>query len=343
MLKLNGGVYVAAAPSIWLPQRHRRRRQGRRAPEIFSPAFGNKTFKPARNNIKWSIENRFVGASVGGTAVKSNRRSNRVAQPEFQLSGRDFAFTPDGKMEGPQAAASSEIHSTISAAASFAATRPGPPRGPGERRYLARNPALLIPSALTSIAVGDAGPVFRTSPVEQWRVTRTQMRISGAATGPIEFGGKKSPAISPPPLASPSTAGAHSRTATASSSATASNPSVHRKTRSSPNGATFSRTRQPRQRILTSTDTLFPPGQLRQHRRRALHLRHGPRLHRTPRVDPRKPQAEPEPQHRFFARPHLAREQKDFCATWQNHLLANAATAEPPVDAPCNASTAGGA
>jgi putative heme-binding domain-containing protein len=60
-----------------------------------------------------------------------------------------------------------------------------------EDRYLARNPAASAPSSRLSIAAdGPQAEVFRTSPIEPWRIVRTRLRVTGAATGPVEGGGR---------------------------------------------------------------------------------------------------------------------------------------------------------
>ena len=60
-----------------------------------------------------------------------------------------------------------------------------------EDRYLARNPSVIAPGARLSIAAdGPQAEVFRTSPIEPWRIVRTRLRVTGAATGPVEGGGR---------------------------------------------------------------------------------------------------------------------------------------------------------
>lgn len=62
-----------------------------------------------------------------------------------------------------------------------------------EERYAGRNPFYSMPRALVEIAAdGGAAPVFRISPDEPWRVIRTQWRVSGLVSGPIEGGGRPS-------------------------------------------------------------------------------------------------------------------------------------------------------
>jgi len=55
-------------------------------------------------------------------------------------------------------------------------------------RYLGRNPYLAPPSPRVRIwKYGST--IFRTSPLEPWRVVRTEMRVRGVFSGPIEGGG----------------------------------------------------------------------------------------------------------------------------------------------------------
>jgi putative heme-binding domain-containing protein len=59
-----------------------------------------------------------------------------------------------------------------------------------EEQYLSRNPFQSIISARRSIAAdGPQAAVFRSSPIEAWRIARTTMRLAGDAPGPIEGGG----------------------------------------------------------------------------------------------------------------------------------------------------------
>lgn len=60
-----------------------------------------------------------------------------------------------------------------------------------EERYLARNPYQSVVSARRSIASdGPQAEVYRISPIEAWRIARTNMRVNGEAPGPIEGGGR---------------------------------------------------------------------------------------------------------------------------------------------------------
>lgn len=60
-----------------------------------------------------------------------------------------------------------------------------------EDRYAARAPGVPAPASRRSIAVdGPQAEVYRTSPIEPWRLVRTRLRVSGLVRGPVEGGGR---------------------------------------------------------------------------------------------------------------------------------------------------------
>jgi putative membrane-bound dehydrogenase-like protein len=62
-----------------------------------------------------------------------------------------------------------------------------------EARYGERNPFYNMPAALVDIPLdGPAAEVYRISPEEKWRVIRTQWRVAGQVSGPVESGGRAS-------------------------------------------------------------------------------------------------------------------------------------------------------
>ena len=253
-----GGVLVAAAPSIYYFKDTDGDGKADVKQELFT-GFGRQNVQALVNNIKWSIENRFVCAS-GGNGGKI-RSLLKVELPELSLSGRDFAFLPSGECEA--LTGGGQFGNTFDDfGRRFVCSNSNQSRHIVlEERYLKRNPFLLVPSAVANIASdGDAGPVFRTSPVEQWRILRTQQRLTGESPGLIEFGGKVAGYFT-------SATGITVYRGTALGAGyygslfigdVASNL-VHRKTLT-PNGATFRADRvDVGSEFLTSTDTLFRP------------------------------------------------------------------------------------
>jgi putative membrane-bound dehydrogenase-like protein len=62
-----------------------------------------------------------------------------------------------------------------------------------DNRYAGRNPLVVMPPSLVDIGVdGPAAEVYRISAEEQWRVIRTNWRVAGVVSGPVEGGGRSS-------------------------------------------------------------------------------------------------------------------------------------------------------
>ena len=185
----NGGILVADAPDLhWykdtdgdgLANEHK----------ILFTGFGVGNVQGLVNSFNWGLDNRIYGSSSssGGELTKPSD----PAVPPLPLRGRDFAIEPRGM--------------------TLAATSGGAQHGLSmndwgdrfvchnsdhiqqimvEDHYLARNPYLAAPSPRASIAAdGPQADVFRTSPVEPWRIVRTRLRVKGIIPGGVEGGGR---------------------------------------------------------------------------------------------------------------------------------------------------------
>ncbi|MFP6582320.1 MAG: PVC-type heme-binding CxxCH protein [Candidatus Hydrogenedentota bacterium] len=187
----DGGVYAAVPPDIW----YFKDTDGDNRADILEKVytgFGLGNVQGLLNSFNWGMDNRIHGAtsSSGGTIT-------RVDVPDTKpvaVGGRDFSFDPTTR--------------------DFRATSGGGQHGltfdlEGNKlichnsdhlmmvmyrdRYIARNPYLAAPRARMSIAVdGPQADVFRTSPVEPWRIVRTRLRVKGIVPGPVEGGGTAS-------------------------------------------------------------------------------------------------------------------------------------------------------
>lgn len=152
--------------------------------------FGTSNVQGLLNSFRWGLDQRIhVACSSAGGQV---RRPDQTEDQAVEIRGRDLAFDPDTM--------------------AFTLTSGGAQHGMGfddwgrkftcsnsdhlqqvmyEDRYIARNRYLAAPSARVSIAKdGPQAPVFRTSPVEPWRIVRTRLRVDGKVPGPIEGGGR---------------------------------------------------------------------------------------------------------------------------------------------------------
>jgi putative membrane-bound dehydrogenase-like protein len=186
----DGGIFVGNAPDIlYLKDTNGDGKADGSERKVVFTGFARTNVQGLLNSFHWGLDGRIYGSasSTGGQITRPGSPG-----PPLNLSGRDFAFDP--KTLEIQATTGGGQHgmtfdrwgnrfvchnSDHLQAIVF------------EERYLARNPYQSIVSARRSIAVdGPQAAVFRSSPVEAWRVARTNLRLAGLAPGPIEGGGR---------------------------------------------------------------------------------------------------------------------------------------------------------
>jgi putative membrane-bound dehydrogenase-like protein len=184
----DGGIFVGNAPHILYLKDADGDGKADEQRVVYS-GFNRSNVQGLLNSFQWGLDNRIYG-SASTTGGRINRHGSK--KPMLDLSGRDFAFDPrtldiEATTGGGQHGMTFDCwgdrfvchNSDHLQAIVF------------EERYLARNPYQSIVSARRSIAAdGPQAEVFRASPVEAWRVARTNMRLAGQAPGPIEGGGR---------------------------------------------------------------------------------------------------------------------------------------------------------
>src|SRR5688572_24006001 len=159
------------------------------------------------NSFNWSLDNRIHGATSfnGGKVkrvdspfvrewLKSSGVTNFLPATVLDLRGRDFSFDPRTLEMRAESGGGQHGMSFDNRGRKFVCSNSSHLQTlMYEERYAARNPYSSLPRALVDIAVdGGAAPVFRISPDEPWRVIRTQWRVSGLVSGPVEGGGRPS-------------------------------------------------------------------------------------------------------------------------------------------------------
>lgn len=188
-----GGVYVADAPNLFfLKDTDGDNRADVR--EVVYTGFGKSNVQGLVNSFLWGLDNRIHGAtsSSGASLTPGKAKPDEKAAAPLDLRGRDFAF--DSRTRAIEAESGGGQHG-----ASFDRW--------GRRfvcsnsdhlqlvmfddRYLARNPYFAAPSPRASIAAdGPQADVFRSSPIEPWRIVRTRLRVKGVVPGIVEGGGR---------------------------------------------------------------------------------------------------------------------------------------------------------
>ena len=182
-----GGLFVGDAPNLYY---FRDEDQDGKAEtkKVVLTGFGTSNVQGLMNSFRWGLDNR-IHIACSSAAGKVGRPGS---DQRIEVRGRDLAFNPDtfeieltsgGGQHGMVfddwgrkfvSSNSNHIQQVMY-----------------EDHYLKRNPYLKAPPARISIAAdGPQAEVYRTSPVEPWRIVRTRLRVGGVVPGPVEGGGR---------------------------------------------------------------------------------------------------------------------------------------------------------
>lgn len=185
----NGGVFVADAPDILYLKDADGDGKAEIRKRVFT-GFGVHNVQGLLNSFHWGLDNRIhgTGSSCGGQITVID---NPDAKP-VNINGRDFSFDPRTLDFRAESGGAQHGMTFDDFGRKFVCSNSDHcQQVMYEDRYAARNPLLAAPGARVSIATdGPQAEVFRTSPVEPWRVVRTRLRVSGTVPGPIEGGGR---------------------------------------------------------------------------------------------------------------------------------------------------------
>ena len=189
----DGGLFVGDAPDVWYFKDTDGDGRADEKKHVFT-GFGTSNVQGLLNCFRWGLDNKIhlaTGSIGGDIRIMSGPKFDPNAKP-VNCRGRDIAFDPRTyEFELTSGAAQHGMcfddwgHKFVSSNSNHIQ------QVMYEDRYIARNPYLTAPDARVSIAAdGPQAEVFRTSPVEPWRIIRTQLRVSGAVKGAVEGGGR---------------------------------------------------------------------------------------------------------------------------------------------------------
>ena len=192
LLCYDGGLFVATQPDLI----YCKDTDGDGKADVCETVFtGFDTSNPnaCPNSLRWGLDGRVhVMTSTSGGLIRSLRHERMTGETvrPVQMRGRDFSFDPRTGQLRPESGGS-QFGMTFDAwGRKFESSNSAPiEMVMYEDRYIARNPYLVAPPARVPIWT-DGATVYRTSPTEPWRAVRTEMRISGSFSGPVEGGGK---------------------------------------------------------------------------------------------------------------------------------------------------------
>jgi putative membrane-bound dehydrogenase-like protein len=184
-----GGVLVADAPDIfYLKDTDGDGRADERKLLFTGLHFSN--VQGLVNSFQWGLDNR-IYAAISGSGAELKKADDDQARP-VSLRGRDIAIEPRSWTFTPVSGGAQHGSSFDDWGNRFVCSNSDHLQQiMYEDRYLARNPYLAAPSPRRSIAAdGPQADVFRTSPVEPWRIVRTRLRATGVVPGIVEGGGR---------------------------------------------------------------------------------------------------------------------------------------------------------
>lgn len=191
----DGGIFVAAAPDLWyFKDTDGDGRADLR--ELVLRGFSTSNPNALPGSLRWGLDSRIHGmtSTAGGLleAVKWNKAHPDAKAPPVQARGRDFSIDPHTGQLRLESGGAQFGMTYDNWGCKFESSNSVPiEMVMYEDRYIARNPFLAAPSARQRIWV-HGSTIYRTSPPEPWRVVRTEMRVKGVFSGPVEGGGTAS-------------------------------------------------------------------------------------------------------------------------------------------------------
>lgn len=188
----DGGVFVGAAPDIFYCKDTDGDGKADVQRKVYSGFGKDHAGEGMINCFRWGPDNQFyVSAGTDGGQVS---RIGDKTKPPLSMRRRTFVFDPrtlhydytsGGGQHGMCLDDWGRIFASSNSEPSFLALY--------DERYLARNPYVSAPPAMETIStIPEDRKLYRMSPVENWRILRTQLRVAGRARGPVEGNGTAS-------------------------------------------------------------------------------------------------------------------------------------------------------
>lgn len=156
--------------------------------QIVLTGFGTSNVQGLLNSFRWNLDNQIEIAcsSAGGTVQRPGETES------VNVRGRDLTFDPRSFEFALTSAAAQHGMCFDDWGRKFVSSNSDHlQQVMYEDRYIGRNKYVAAPPARISIAAdGPQAEVYRSSPVEPWRIVRTRLRKSGTVPGVVEGGGR---------------------------------------------------------------------------------------------------------------------------------------------------------
>ncbi len=186
----DGGLFVGDAPDLFYFKDTDGDGKADTKKRVLT-GFGTSNVQGLMNSFRWGLDNRIhVACSSVGGMIRSGQEGDE--SKGVNVRGRDIAFDPRTfQFEVTSGAAQHGMCFDDWGRKFVSSNSNHIQQVMYEDRYIARNRFFSPPPVRISIAAdGPQAEVFRTSPVEPWRIVRTRLRVAGAVPGPIEGGGR---------------------------------------------------------------------------------------------------------------------------------------------------------
>jgi len=184
-----GGVIVADAPDVlYFKDTSGDGKADER--RVLYTGLGVSNVQGLINSFQWGFDNR-IYVAISSSGAELRKAGDEQARP-VAIRGRDIAIEPRTWAIAPVSGGAQHGLSFDDWGNRFVCSNSDHLQEVMyEDRYLARNPYLAAPAPRRSIAAdGPQADVFRTSPVEPWRIVRTRLRATGIVPGIVEGGGR---------------------------------------------------------------------------------------------------------------------------------------------------------
>jgi putative membrane-bound dehydrogenase-like protein len=176
-----GGVFVAAPPDIWYFKDTDGDHHADIRRQVFT-GFGTQNQQAMLNNLTVGLDHKIYGSTAGNggkiRCVELPAGGMPASSAVIDINGRDFCFDPETGVFETITGTMQFGNSFDDWGNRFICSESNPlVHEVLPQRYLVRNPYLPVPDPLHNIAPGPV-PIFRTSPVERWRIIRSSRRIA---------------------------------------------------------------------------------------------------------------------------------------------------------------------
>jgi putative membrane-bound dehydrogenase-like protein len=192
LVPFDGGLFVATTPEVIYFKDTDGDNVANQS-EVVISGFTPSNPNACPNSLRWGLDSRIHGmASTSGGKLRAEKWAKSPEGKDttaIESRGRDFSFDPrTGQMR--LESGGSQFGMTLDAwGRKFESSNSVPiEMVMFDEHYIARNPYLAAPSSRLRI-YADGSSIYRTSPVEPWRVLRTELRIKKTFSGPVEGGG----------------------------------------------------------------------------------------------------------------------------------------------------------